>query len=394
MMRKQMLNKYSDTKVYKITDKRHCTGCGACANVCPVGCIVMTRDEEGFFYPAINETLCVSCGLCKKVCQISVSVPKEDHQVYALYNKEEEARKKASSGGIFELAAKEILKKNGVVFGVKMDGLEAVHTYIEKEEELDLLIGSKYMQSKIGDTYKQAKKFLDRGKNVLYSGTPCQIQALHKVLGKEYENLYTIDFVCHGVSSPKIFNKYISEVLKMDDTIKSICFRDKTEGWSDFSMCIENTSGIKYRKNMHEDIYLQSFLKNLNLRSSCFSCTCRTISRVSDITLGDLWGCSEIFSDWNEEKGYSLAIIQNQKGKQLFQEIKDQVVYRTLEIDKAISYNQSMISSPWDEFSRDLFFRYVRKESLEKSIEKAKQEGLKKKVLRKWWKICRKMKLG
>ena len=159
-------------------------------------------------------------------------------------------------------------------------------------------------------------------------------------------------------------------------------------------MCIENTSGIKYRKNMHEDIYLQSFLNNLNLRSSCFSCTCRTISRVSDITLGDLWGCSEIFSDWNEEKGYSLAIIQNQKGKQLFQEIKDQVVYRTLEIDKAISYNQSMISSPWDEVSRDLFFRYVKKESLEKSIEKAKEEGLKKKVLRKWWKICRKMKLG
>ena len=393
MMRKQLLNKCSDKKIYKITEKRHCTGCGACANACPVGCIVMTRDEEGFLYPSIDEKLCISCGACKKICRSSVSEPTEEYEVYALYNKDEEARKKASSGGIFEVIAKEILKNNGIVFGVKMDGLKAIHTYIEKEEDLDLLIGSKYIQSNVGNTYKLVKRFLEQGKTVLYSGTPCQIQALYKILGKEYENLYTVDFVCHGVSSPKIFEKYIQEVLKIEDTIKSIRFRDKTEGWSNFSMYIESTEGVKYRKTIHDDVYLQSFLKNLNLRRSCFSCTCRTIHRVSDITLGDLWGCSEIYSDWSEEKGYSMAIIQDLKGKQLFQEIKEQVIYRMLEIDKVISYNRSMISSPWDEVSRDLFFRYVKKESLEKSIEKAKEEGLKKKVLRKWWKICRKMKV-
>ena len=122
-----------------------------------------------------------------------------------------------------------------------MDGLKAIHTYIEKEEDLDLLIGSKYIQSNVGNTYKLVKRFLEQGKTVLYSGTPCQIQALYKILGKEYENLYTVDFVCHGVSSPKIFEKYIQEVLKIEDTIKSIRFRDKTEGWSDFSMYIEST---------------------------------------------------------------------------------------------------------------------------------------------------------
>ena len=148
-----------------------------------------------------------------------------------------------------------------------------------------------------------------------------------------------------------------------------------------------------FRQTIHPYPEYYLFLKNLNLRRSCFSCTCRTIHRVSNITLGDLWGCSEIYSDWSEEKGYSMAIIQDLKGKQLFQEMKEQVIYRMLEIDKVISYNQSMISSPWDEVSRDLFFRYVKKESLEKSIEKAKEEGLKKKVLRKWWKICRKMKV-
>ncbi len=259
----------------------------------------MTRDEEGFLYPSIDEKLCISCGVCKKICHSSVSEPTEEYEVYALYNKDEEARKKASSGGIFEVIAKEILKNNGIVFGVKMDGLKAIHTYIEKEEDLDLLIGSKYIQSNVGNTYKLVKRFLEQGKTVLYSGTPCQIQALYKILGKEYENLYTVDFVCHGVSSPKIFEKYIQEVLKIEDTIKSIRFRDKTEGWSDFSMYIESTGGVEYRKTMHDDVYLQSFLKNLNLRRSCFSCTCRTIHRVSNITLGDLWGCSEIYSDWS-----------------------------------------------------------------------------------------------
>lgn len=378
--------------MYEIIEKRRCTGCSACANICPVGCIEMITDEEGFYYPEIDNTKCISCGLCKKICYTKWTEQEQEYTVWALYNKDETARQRASSGGIFELLAREILKRNGVVFGVKMNDLEAVHVCVEEEQGLEAMLGSKYMQSKVENAYKSAKDFLDQGRKVLFSGTPCQIQALYKVIGRKDENLYTVDFICHGVSSPKVFKKYVFEELKMNEKIKKISFRDKTEGWANFSMYIETETGRKYRENMHNDIYLQSFLTNLNLRSSCFVCEYRTIKRVSDITLGDFWGCNTAYPEWNEDRGYSLAIVQSRHGNHIFQKIKKDIECRQIEIDEVLSHNQSIISSPWDELSRDLFFRYQERDSLKKSMIKAKREDLKKKVHRKWWKICRKIK--
>lgn len=390
---------------FEITHHDNCTGCAACATICPASCITMKPDKDGFYYPDIDVKSCISCNMCKRICNTKSGNEKEislqkkevddeksgwDVQAYACYNKDIAARLRASSGGIFELLAKQILKENGVVFGVKMEGLKAVHSYAERVEDLKDLLGSKYMQSEVGDAYKKAKQFLEQGRYVLFSGTPCQIDALNKVLRKKYEKLLMVDFICHGTSSPKVFQRYVRENIGDNKIIKNISFRDKTEGWNCFSMRIESED--VYRKNMYEDIYLKSFLKNMNLRTSCFSCKHRKVDRTSDLTLGDFWGSNEVFEDWKEDIGYSVILIQSKQGKQLFKEIEDSIVFQKVEIEKIIEYNHSIIASPWDEFSRDLFFKYLKKNTLENSIIKVEQNGMQKKILRKWWKICKKIK--
>lgn len=376
----------------KLRDKETCTGCGLCVNVCPNGCIKMKRDQEGFYFPVIHQQQCLDCGLCKKACFDMASNPKKEVRVYAAYQKAVERRLKASSGGIFELLAEEVLNRKGVVFGVKMEGLKAVHTHIEKKQELEPLLGSKYMQSDVGCSYQQVQVFLKQKRWVLFSGTPCQVDALIKYLGGKSPYLLTVDFICHGVSSPNVFEKYMREHKIGHEKINQISFRDKTEGWNCFSMAMTTENGQVYRENMHKDSYLQSFLKNMNLRLSCFNCAFRTVDRVSDVTLGDFWECENIWSDWKDDKGYSLVFIQSEKGKMFFDIIQEAIVSKEADIEKVLTYNQSMLVSPWDQYSRDLFFKYIQKETVEKSMMKVEKEGLHKKIGRKWWKICRKIK--
>ena len=316
--------------------------------------------------------------------------PQKEIHVYAAYNKDLIRRLKASSGGIFELLSREVLSRQGVVFGVKMDGLKAIHTYVETLEDLDRLLGSKYIQSDVGKSYQHVKEFLRQGRWVLFSGTPCQVDALLKFLGEKPECLLTVDFICHGISSPKVFEKYIDENVELNGNPTQICFRDKTEGWNDFSMAMITEKGQYYRKNMHEDVYLQSFLKNMNLRRSCFNCVFRTVERVSDLTLGDFWGCENIWKDWMENKGYSLIFVQNEKGKKFWNSIQNGIISREVDLEKVLAYNQSMLISPWDKYSRDLFFKMIRKETIADSIKKVEKNDMFKKIKRKWWKICRK----
>lgn len=374
----------------KLKNKAECTGCGLCSNVCPTECINMERDSEGFYYPFVNQEKCVACGRCEKYCYNTVINPKKEVHVYAAYNKDLTRRLKASSGGIFELLSREVLSRQGVIFGVKMKGLKAIHTYVETLEGLDLLLGSKYMQSDVGRSYQQVKEFLQEGRWVLFSGTPCQVDALLKFLGEKPERLLTVDFICHGISSPKVFEKYINENVELNGNPTQICFRDKTEGWKDFSMAMITEDGQYYRKNMHEDVYLQSFLKNMNLRRSCFNCVFRTVERVSDLTLGDFWGCENIWKDWMENKGYSLIFVQNEKGKKFWNSIQNGIISREVDLGKVLDYNQSMLISPWDKYSRDLFFKMIRKETIADSIKKVEKNGMFKKIKRKWCKICRK----
>lgn len=384
----RLREEYSDDKkLYEIAGKRSCTGCGACVCVCPVSCIQMVENKEGFFYPVIDHTQCIGCKKCYKVCP---NEPEDDEDVVAVlagYSYNRDIRLTSSSGGVFTHLAEEVLKRNGVVFGVAMQKSQAVICAVENIEEIPKLRGSKYVQSRVGNAYRQVEKYLKEGRLVLFSGTPCQIAGLYRVLKKEYMRLITVDFVCHGISSPQVLEKYLKE-RGNGKRISEIVFRDKTEGWNKFSMKIKWEDHTVSRASMEEDLYLQSFLKNLNLRSSCFSCKFRKIHRRSDITLGDLWGADEVVNGWTEDLGYSLILIQSKKGKELLESIKEKIVAVPVELSQVMLHNASLTTSPWDEYSRDLFFKNLKKYDLQRCISKAETNGIKKKAGRKIWKIC------
>ena len=384
----RLREEYSDDKkLYEIAGKRSCTGCGACVCVCPVGCIQMVENKEGFFYPVIDHTQCIGCKKCYKVCP---NEPEDDEDVVAVlagYSHNRDIRLTSSSGVVFTHLAEEVLKRNGVVFGVAMQKSQAVVCAVENIEEIPKLRGSKYVQSRVGNAYGQVEKYLKEGRLVLFSGTPCQIAGLYRVLKKEYMRLITVDFVCHGISSPQVLEKYLKE-RGNGKRISEIVFRDKTEGWNKFSMKLKWEDHTVSRESMEEDLYLQSFLKNLNLRSSCFSCKFRKIHRRSDITLGDLWGANEVVNGWTEDLGYSLILIQSKKGKELLESIKEKIVAVPVELSQVMLHNASLTTSPWDEYSRDLFFKNLKKYDLQRCISKAETNGIKKKAGRKIWKIC------
>lgn len=376
-------------KLYEIAGKRNCTGCGACISVCPVGCIQMVENEEGFFYPVIDHTRCIRCKKCYEICP---DEPEDDEKVQAVlagYSHNCNVRLTSSSGGIFTHLAEEILERNGVVFGVEMQESKAVVCAVERVEGLQKLRGSKYVQCQIGNAYRQAERYLREGRWVLFSGTPCQIAGLYCVLRREYARLITVDFVCHGISSPRVLEKYLKEQGDGKQA-SEIVFRDKTEGWKRFSMKVKWKDDTVSQASLEEDLYLQSFLKNLNLRSSCFSCKFRKIHRKSDITLGDLWGADKIIDGWTEDLGYSLMILQSTKGTELWKLIKEKIVTVPAELPKVVLHNASLKISPWDEYSRDLFFKNLVKHDLKYCIKKAEKNDIKKKIGRKIWKVCKK----
>lgn len=233
----------------KIKNKRDCCGCEACVQACPKHCIDFVSDSQGFGYPRVNENMCVNCGVCNKVCPIlnvdEYSLPKTT-PAYATYNKSDEQRKTSSSGGIFTLLASNVIGKEGVVFGATFDNdWNVVHNYADKVELIEPLKRSKYVQSRIGESYKQVKAFLAKGKQVMFVGTPCQIAGLKHYLRKDYDNLLTVDVVCHGVPSPMIWQKYLMEkkveiaskhhVASLKDVeFTSVSFRDKVKSWRRF----------------------------------------------------------------------------------------------------------------------------------------------------------------
>ena len=342
----------------KIEKKEECCGCSACYNICPKNAIHMQEDEKGFKYPVIDKEKCINCGLCQKVCPIiNNNNIANNPQAYACYCKDEDIRIKSSSGGIFTLLATYILFNSGVVYGVALDSeFNVKHIRIDSIEKLENLRGSKYVQSNIGDTYKEVKKLLDDDIKVLFTGTPCQIEGLKCFLQKDYENLYTQDLICHGVPSPKVWRKYLEyQKNKNSEIIKSISFRNKDRSWTLFGMKITFDSGV-YSKDLGHDLFMQMFLQNICLRDSCYACKFKKYNRISDITLADFWGINHIMPEMNDDKGTSLVIVNSEKGKRLFEEIKDSIVYETANLDDALKYNPSMIESVKVNNKRESFF--------------------------------------
>ena len=321
----------------RLTQKANCCGCGACAQSCPKNCISMEPDSEGFLYPKVDETQCVNCGLCEKVCPILLKQKPDPIKVeaYAAYTSNSELREKSSSGGIFSLLAQEILNRGGTVAGAAFAADFSVrHILVENDAELDRLRGSKYVQSRMEDTYVQIRDLLKQGRPVLFTGVACQIAGLKAFLGREYENLYTVDVLCHGVPSPKVWAHYRREQAQIHGTtLEEVSFRDKRKGWRHYSMALNFAEGVEYCRPGAEDTYLRVFLRDLCLRPSCHSCRFKDFPRLSDLTIGDAWGIERHMPDLDDDHGTSVVLVNSEKGMGLWNAVADNAVSRQGELD-------------------------------------------------------------
>ena len=356
-----------------ICDKEICTGCGACAQRCPLQCVEMVVDEEGFKRPLIDSSRCSSCGLCKKICPAANKFKDsgKEPKAFAAINSDEKIRLSSSSGGVFTALAESIINDGGVVVGAALDdNNRVVHKLCRSKDELGLLRGSKYVQSDGGDTFIQTKDLLESGIPVLYTGTPCQIDGLYAFLGKEYSNLYTQDIICHGVPSPMIWQKYLLEnEKKADSKAVGVSFRDKRSGWQKYSLNIKFENGGEHVKTVTQDAYMRGFISHLYLRPSCSICSSKQIHRRSDITLADFWGIEEehIF---NDNKGSSAVMVHTKKGEELLSKASKSLKLVESDFEKVIANNRSYNLSSKSSRFRCEFFKTVSKNSVCSSVDK------------------------
>ena len=327
----------------KIVDKSKCSGCHSCMNICPKNCIKMKVDEEGFWYPQVDKEKCIECGICKKRCPILNDMSIENNpKAYACYNLDEEIRKESSSGGIFTLLASYIIDNGGIVYGAAFNqNFEVEHIKVTDKQDLSKLQGSKYVQSKLGSTYSKIKVYLEQGKLVYFSGTPCQIDGLLCFLNKKYNNLICQDIVCHGVPSPNVWKHYLKQ-FNLEKNAK-ILFRDKSTGWDSYSFTIEQKN--KFTQLSSNNEFMKVFIKDLCLRPSCYDCQSKSLHRNSDITLADFWGIKEICPDMYDDKGTSLVFVNSKKGQEIFNEIISDIKYQEVDINEASKYNPSSFKS-------------------------------------------------
>ena len=340
-------------------EKKMCTGCFACISICPQNCIEMRNHTDGFWYPSVDKARCIHCNKCIEVCPVghkylSKSIP----IAFASYNKNKLIRMNSSSGGIFTLLSEKILEENGVVFGAAFDiNLNVSHIAIDRKENLSLLRGSKYVQSKIGDAYKQAQEYILAGRKVLFSGTPCQIGGLKSFLNKDFENLICQDIICHGVPSPLVLRKYMNyNEIRRSDSIDNINFRIKENSWKVNEIRINFSKGSYLQEKAVKNCYMKLFVKNLSLRISCYSCQYRTLSRESDITLGDYWGIEKQHPEMDDDNGTSLILVHTEKGQKLFETIKNNIIYKKVDAENSVKFNSCAIKSTPNNPNRENFF--------------------------------------
>lgn len=338
-----------------IQDKALCCGCSACMECCPRQCISMREDNEGFLYPEVDAEKCIGCSLCETVCpEINPDEPGLPLETYAAKNPDDKVRLSSSSGGIFTMLSERTIRRGGVVFGARFDeNWEVVHDYAETIEGAELFRGSKYVQSRMDGNYRKAEHFLKTGREVLFSGTPCQIAGLKRFLRKDYDNLLTVDVICHGVPSPGVWRQYLKEMtlrpkgvaagkntvlssLNEMPVITGISFRDKRLGWKKYGFEIRKSASKadknsvlksgKYQKEIflfepqRENVFLRGFFANIYLRRSCYACPAKAGRSHSDITLGDYWGIGSLMPRLDDDRGVSAVLVNSEYGAKALSE--------------------------------------------------------------------------
>lgn len=377
-----MKNKFLETG-----DKKDCNGCGICTIECPTNAIKMVEDNEGFYYPVTDESKCIKCNKCKNICS---NYNNSDYfgKAYMAINNNKEELKNSSSGGIYYILAKYVIQKNGVVFGVEYgQDLKVQHNYYDNLEDCKKFQGSKYLRSDIGNSYEKVKEFLNKDRWVLFTGTPCQCNALKVFLKKEYEKLILCDLICHSNPSPKVFHKYIKELEeKCESKIDRVDFRTKKNGWNKVIPLIYYTNG----KEKYDNVYMSAFLSELLGRPSCHSCQFSSTNRISDFTIGDFWGIKKVIPDIkDDDTGISLITVNTDKGMKIFNEVKNNMEYK--EVDKELAFSYNRHSNVPMHKNRQKFFENLDKMPVIKNMQKCIKVSIIKKVLRKCKRIIKKI---
>lgn len=357
--------------------KEICCGCEACRQACPVEAIRFYVDTEGFFYPAVEESVCIDCGRCVKICPIAKQGAKtKPEDIYAAINKDEEVRKVSSSGGIFSALAMDVMTHGGYVYGAAFDdNWNLNHKAVSDSVNLLPLVGSKYVQSRIGNIFVEIKNHLSQNYTVLFVGTPCQVAGLKEFLNGNDDRLLSVDFVCKGVPSGQVFKQYIKETLqnriksmKLSDDITvqidEIRFRDKTDGWNDYKFVMSysyNQDGTTKQGKICQDRgsnpFMRGFLQNLFLRPSCYHCPFRE-RHQSDITLADFWGVEKSsIQNLSDNQGVSAIIIYTHRGKKAVEKIENQIHLYKMNLDCFDKCNQGFYHSPDMTPRREQFYK-------------------------------------
>lgn len=345
-------------RFFRTADKTACCGCTACEAVCPVSAISMEQDAEGFVYPVLNPQKCIECSRCQQVCPIEKGAsPQSAIAAYAAVHQDAQVLKKSSSGGVFTALAEEVIKRGGVVFGAVMEDNKVFHCKAGSTDALAPMRGSKYVQSDMGQTLQAVKSAIREGKQVLFSGTPCQCAAVRNLIGKDEPKLLTLDFVCHGVPSPAVFDAYVQWLSeKHSGSVDFQAFRakfsDKIGIYETYSICGQG----KKVNAVYESKYLTGFMNGMTYRPSCYACPYATTERTSDITMCDYWGCEKQHPELDPIKGISAIIVNTQQGEAWLEKASASLRLVPSTVEQVASGNANLTHATPKPPERDAFY--------------------------------------
>ena len=375
--------------------EKNCCICGNCVQRCPKEAISLTKNFNTFNYPEINYNLCNGCNRCETVCPTLNELNQQQCLgAYMAKNINLTERKLSSSGGMFSVFANYIIENNGLVCGAAFDGLKVKHIIVDNKSDLYKLRGSKYVQSDLGDCFEQIEKYLDNNRLVLFVGCPCQTAALRIYLKKDYSNqLYLVDFICHGMLSQSLFDDYIKYLeRKYKSRVVSFSFRDKTDGWIESGPKVKFENGKIKRWPLYEDTYMQGYFSAVCMKNSCYTCKYKNFHSGSDVTFADYWGCEILDPEFYDFYGVSAVVINNENGNLLFNNISNNIEYKAVDLENIVKYNSGLIKPFEEGKDRSLFMDKIKNGStyIEALLDTADKSNI---ILQSYREIKRKIKI-
>lgn len=347
-----------------------CIGCTACVHSCPKDAISIKKNNEGFLCADIDEKKCINCGICHNVCPTQQGTGEESFiykEAYACYLKNTDIQNKSTSGGIFYSVAKSVLEKGGKVYGVAIDeNLCVKHILVEKEEDLGKLQGSKYVQSELGNSFAEIKASLERNEYVLFSGTGCQVAGLRNYLKKDYENLVTVDLICHGIPSPGLFEDYIKYLgKKYRGRILSYKFRQKNpmraQSYDTKITIKKGNKAVEKTVSGDDDPFTINYLKNSLQNKECYKCRFASLRRSADITLGDYWGIEEVHPGFSDGNSISLVLLNTDKALTVWEDIKNEIEFLPTRQEKILKHNHQLtVPAPYNLRREEIYKNYTK----------------------------------